>query len=64
MIKPKSGGIFGKSPSDWMLWDPTVKPKLEQAIKDGYRIVIFTNQGGVEAGKVTRLDLDKKFSLI
>lgn len=64
MIKPKSGGVFGKGPTDWMLWDPSVKGKLESLHQEGHKIVIITNQGGVESGKVKQSDLEKKFGLI
>ena len=47
-----------------MLWDPSVKGKLESLHQEGHKIVIITNQGGVESGKVKQSDLEKKFGLI
>ena len=41
-----------------------MKPKLEALVAEGFRLVVFTNQGGVESGKTTVLELEKKFELI
>lgn len=41
-----------------------MKPKLEALVAEGFRIVVFTNQGGVESGKTNVLELEKKFELI
>jgi bifunctional polynucleotide phosphatase/kinase len=45
LIKPKSGRKFPKDADDWVLLDG-VKKKLQEFYKAGYKIVIFTNQGG------------------
>lgn len=47
IIKTKSGKTFAVDSDDWDFLFPEVKPKLQQLHKDGFRIVIFTNQGGV-----------------
>ncbi len=41
-----------------------MKPKLEELVNQSFRIVVFTNQAGVEAGKTTVQDLEKKFEMI
>lgn len=46
------------------MWHDSVKPKLEEFAQKGFKIIIFTNQAGVESGKVTISDLQKKFKLI
>jgi hypothetical protein len=43
LIVSKSGALFGKSPSDWKMWHESVKPKLEELVEQGFRIVVFTN---------------------
>ena len=55
IIKPKGFRRFPKDRNDWVLLNSTVKSKLHQLHKDGYRIVIFTNQGGIAKGR-TKLD--------
>ena len=57
LIEPKSNKKFATGPTDWKFWDDSVKTKLSQLHSEGFQIVIFTNQGGVEAGKVTVKDL-------
>ena len=57
LIEPKSNKKFATGPTDWKLWDDSVKTKLSELHSEGFQIVIFTNQGGVEAGKVTVKDL-------
>ena len=37
---------------DWEFWHDKVPEKLRQLDKDGYRVVLFTNQAGIEKDKV------------
>ena len=37
---------------DWEWWDECVPEKLQKLDKDGYRVVFFTNQAGMEKGIV------------
>ncbi|CAG5121090.1 unnamed protein product [Candidula unifasciata] len=53
IIKTASGKKFATGPSDWMFWDDKVITKLKELHNDGYRVVFFTNQGGIEKNKVT-----------
>lgn len=50
LIIPKSGKKFGQDGNDWKLIydDDTIKTKMTKLSKEGYKIVIFTNQLGVE----------------
>lgn len=51
LIKTISGRLpFRTTPDDWTFWDPLVPRKLASSILAGYRIVIFTNQGGINYG--------------
>lgn len=52
LIKTKSGLVFPKDCNDWQLLFPEVPKKLKQLYKDGYKVVIFTNQGALGKGKV------------
>ena len=52
LIRTKGGQTFPKNKDDWeLLFDDLIKNKLESLNKDGFRIVIFTNQAGVENGR-------------
>jgi hypothetical protein len=47
--KTKSGNPGYMAPiGDFMFWSPEVAPKLRKLHAAGYKIVIFTNQGGVK----------------
>jgi bifunctional polynucleotide phosphatase/kinase len=43
LIEPKSNKKFGTGPTDWKFWDNSVKTKLSELHKEGFKIVIFTN---------------------
>jgi bifunctional polynucleotide phosphatase/kinase len=60
LITPKSKGKFPKSRSDWMWLDGSVVKKLQDSYADGYKIVIFTNQAGVEKKKTSLSDIQGK----
>ncbi|KAL3869457.1 hypothetical protein ACJMK2_042138 [Sinanodonta woodiana] len=52
VIKTASGRKFATGASDWEWWSECVPVKLQQLHKDGYRVVFFTNQAGIEKMKV------------
>lgn len=66
MIQTKSGKQFASSSSDWRFWhdDAVVPNKLRELDAKGFRIVVFTNQGGVEAGHTSVKELQTKFTAI
>jgi bifunctional polynucleotide phosphatase/kinase len=65
LIKTKSGATFPKNKDDWeLLFGDITKQKLVDLHKQGYTIVVFTNQGGVESGKTKVSDLSHKFEAI
>ena len=53
LIKTKTGRTFPNNEHDWQMWHDKVPSKLRRLVADGFRIVVFTNQGGVASGKRT-----------
>jgi len=47
LIKTKSGKTFAVSRADWQWFTPEVPAKLQELHKNGWKVVIFTNQGGI-----------------
>ncbi|KAL2133750.1 hypothetical protein VTI74DRAFT_1732 [Chaetomium olivicolor] len=48
LITPASGKRHADDPADWKWWHPSVPSRLRQLYHEGgYRVVIFTNQGGL-----------------
>jgi bifunctional polynucleotide phosphatase/kinase len=45
---------------DWVWWHETVPKKLAELHKDGYRLIIFTNQAGIEKGHTKLDDIKRK----
>jgi bifunctional polynucleotide phosphatase/kinase len=60
LITTKSGKVFPKDANDYKYAYPNVKEKLEELIKKGYKIVIFTNQKGIQRGKTKLSDIVNK----
>ena len=60
IISVKSGAKFPKNRSDWEWWDESVPAKLKELHQDNYKIVIFTNQAGIEKKKQKPGDLQGK----
>ena len=57
LINTKSGKKLAKEMTDWKLMNDKVKPKLQELVKNGYSIIIFTNQKGVgKSGKVDEFE--------
>ncbi|XP_071953496.1 uncharacterized protein F21D5.5-like [Antedon mediterranea] len=48
LIRPKSGRKWPTGPKDWQFMNDEIKPKLQNIHHDGYKVVIFTNQRGIE----------------
>eukprot|EP00494_Astrolonche_serrata_P001926 UN01932 len=54
LIQPKGGKKFPKGRGDWVWWPeskPNVRSKLQALHKQGFKIVVLTNQNGIEKGK-------------
>jgi bifunctional polynucleotide phosphatase/kinase len=48
LIKTRSGALpFLSPPDDWIHWNSCVPHKIQAVSLSGYRVVIFTNQGGI-----------------
>lgn len=60
LITTRSGKVFPTDIYDWKMAGGTVVPTLKSKHKDGYKIVIFTNQAGVSSNKTTVPDIKKK----
>ena len=63
LIETTSGRKFARDHTDWKLL-LHVKDKLKEVHKEGYRIIIFTNQSGLHKGKPTKEGLMKKMSAV
>uniref|UniRef100_K3W6J2 Polynucleotide kinase 3'-phosphatase n=1 Tax=Globisporangium ultimum (strain ATCC 200006 / CBS 805.95 / DAOM BR144) TaxID=431595 RepID=K3W6J2_GLOUD len=64
-IETKSGKRFAKDVDDWKWLHPTlVKAKLEELVKAGFEIVLFSNQNGIAKGNVTAKEVKKKVETI
>lgn len=61
LIKSKSGRTFQQNEFDWQWWHERVPTKLRRINSDGFRVVIFTNQGGVASGKRSVAQLKTQF---
>jgi bifunctional polynucleotide phosphatase/kinase len=64
LIMPKSGAVFAKSSLDWKWLIDGVPEKLAQAHRDGFVIVVFTNQAGIKDDASKRLTLQEKCSAV
>eukprot|EP00026_Physarum_polycephalum_P005964 Phypoly_transcript_06003.p1 GENE.Phypoly_transcript_06003~~Phypoly_transcript_06003.p1 ORF type:complete len:564 (+),score=114.23 Phypoly_transcript_06003:157-1848(+) len=60
LVKTSTGKVFAKGQDDWQWKFPVVPKKLMAAHKDGYRLVIFTNQAGIGTGKTKADDIKGK----
>ena len=60
IIKPKSGKTFPVNIDDWM-FVPGVLKIMKKFSDDGYKIIIVSNQGGIEMKYQTEEDTLKKF---
>lgn len=60
LICTKSGARFAKNSDDWMLNFSDIPTKLSDLIDKDYKIVIFTNQGGVKNDSTKRNEFKAK----
>lgn len=57
----KSGRLpFRAPPDDWKFLGPEIPGKLSSVLADGYRLVFFTNQGGIFSGNPTMEEFQVK----
>ena len=59
LIVTQSGKVFPTGPADWKLFNNKVKTKLNSMHDDGFKIVVFTNQAGLEKKKILKFDPER-----
>ena len=57
LIHPKSNKKFPLDQNDWTWHFECVPRKLKELYNNGYEIIIFSNQNGIESGKQNKEDL-------
>jgi bifunctional polynucleotide phosphatase/kinase len=61
LVDTKSGRAFATGPTDWKLWNASVKKKLIELNQDKQVVLmIFTNQNGIAKGKLSENDFHKR----
>ena len=61
IITTKSGRVFPIDHKDWrLLYENRTREKLESMLKEGYKIVLITNQAGLATGKTKLVDFKTK----
>jgi len=61
LVKTKNGKVFPENSDDWEILFPNILNKLKELKNDNYILVIFSNQNGVEKGKVSLEFVKKRF---
>ncbi|KAI7850069.1 polynucleotide kinase 3 phosphatase [Circinella umbellata] len=51
LIKTRSGRLYAKDSSDWQWWDTSVPGTVQRLYDEGYKIVIFSNQNGLNSSQ-------------
>lgn len=64
LIKTVSGNVFPKNIDDWQLNYASIPKKLKSLHENGFKIVVFTNQRGIETGKETLDNIKQKIVMI
>ncbi|EGT38438.1 hypothetical protein CAEBREN_24374 [Caenorhabditis brenneri] len=64
LIKTKSGKTFPTNCQDWQLLYENIPQELKKLHENGHKIVIFTNQKGIQVAKVDRNEFKKKIESI
>ncbi|XP_034237622.1 uncharacterized protein F21D5.5 [Thrips palmi] len=64
IITTKSGKVFPENPNDWKILWPEIPSKLQKLHRDGFKIVIFTNQAGISRGKTTVSEIQQKIGKV
>lgn len=54
IIKTRSGNVFPKNPEDWQIAFAEVPGKLREHLRNGYKLVFFTNQAGMSSGRTDK----------
>lgn len=62
LITPKSGKRFPTGASDWKFLNSKISTKLKSLHEDGFKIVVFTNQAGIEKKKATEKEIQTKMA--
>ena len=64
LVVTKSGKTFPTGPDDWKFESNKVVEKLQSLKNEGFKVVIFTNQAGLEKSKTKPEHLKTKFDKI
>ena len=59
LIKPKGGRKFPINSTDWEPLPESVK-FIKGYLNKGYKLILVSNQAGIEKGFVKKVDIDKK----
>lgn len=60
VITTKSGKRHAINGKDWQFWHPQVIPTLRYYHEENYALAFISNQGGIQAGKTSRAELQDK----
>jgi bifunctional polynucleotide phosphatase/kinase len=64
LIKTVSGNVFPKNIDDWQLNYEKIPKKLQSLYESGFKIVVFTNQGGIASGATKANDIKQKIVMV
>ncbi|KFD53225.1 hypothetical protein M514_05935 [Trichuris suis] len=64
IINTMSGRVYPTDAADWTFAKGNVVSKLRQLPKDGYNVVIFTNQKGISSGRMPEEEFQSKLERI